>query len=116
MSPELSNGAGHVDTSDGEIPPLARELLTRLDVSQRQQAEAHRALASAVQELRGDVQSVRGDVQVLTQRAPDRTLLWVFAGLWILTLFSLGLLALRLGVDPRPAAEAVRALTPSALP
>lgn len=98
----LSNG------HDDEASLHTRSTSSRDDLSGLERAlvsQMGQGLAGVREELR----QIRSEIARST-----RLHIGAFLLLWLLTVFSLAVLALKIGVDPRTAAEAVQIVSPAA--
>lgn len=82
---------------EAEIPPLARILI--------------REFREDRQVMRDDMTKMSSTIDKMADQIPDKKLVYYLAGVvCILLCFSVALLALQLGLDPRVAAGAARSL------
>lgn len=92
---------------------LARTADEEASLSSRAELSAleHALLAQitpGISGLRADLQEIRGEIARST-----RLHIGAFVLLWLLTVFTLAVVALKDGVDPRAAAEAVQIVSPA---
>lgn len=101
-APALLPAPPPLGDEEPSLPPNTRNDLSGLEHALIVQ------MGTGFEGIRGELREIRGEITRST-----RLHIGAFVLLWLLTVFSLAVVALKDGVDPRTAAEAVQIVTPA---